>query len=367
MAHVGRRSWTRLAIAVPIVMAAVGAGVDVPRIGASVAIRDDRATTRGIRTGWERIPRALPANTMVVGGATGGPAGFVVVGSVHGPNRAPTGAIWTSGDGTTFSRVPAEGLPEDARFVTSAVSWRGRYWAVAAQGSVNGSIWTSRDARTWVVQDALGGAALGLVKADGLGLLGISWTGIAFSSDGTTWHPTNLTGVVLGVARLGARVFAVTDRGPSASDRRAVVWSTSDGSAWLPLADLGPLRLGDTVGFAGWRAALWATTFPGDDARRSQVWRSADGEQREPVATDQRADSTFDRLTPLGRHLVATGWEDRFTPGAWVTRDGGRWVAAGLPQSRPGRLTVTATHGRTLLALCSAENPDVYRFIAPRS
>jgi hypothetical protein len=364
MAHDRRRSWPRLAIAVPIVMGAVGAGVDVPRIDASVAIRNDRATIRLVQDGWDRIPRALPASTMAVGGATGGPAGFVVVGSVHGPNRAPTGAIWTSGDGTTFSRVPSEGLPEDARFVTGAVFWRGRYWAVA-HASDHGSVWTSRDARTWAVEDVLGGAALALEKADGLGLLGIAWTGIALSSDGTTWTPTNLTGVVLGVARLGGRVFAVTDRSPSASDRRAVVWSTSDGSAWLPLADLGPLRLGDTVGFASWRAALWATTFPGDGARRSQVWRSTDGEQWEPVVTDQRADSTFDRLTPLGRHLVATGWDDRFTPGAWVTRDGRRWVAADLPRPRFGRLTVTATRGSTLLALCSAENTDIYRFTAP--
>ncbi len=85
-----------------------------------------------------------------------------------------------------------------------------------------------------------------------------------------------------------------------------------------------------------------------------------------PPAGRGPSGSTFDRLTGVARHLVATGFTTRSRPGAWISEDGKDWTPMRLVRPPGGRLDLTATNRDVLVAFNSGGLCDFYRWHQPR-
>lgn len=198
---------------------------------------------------WTRVPH----NEALFGGAdntmtrmedvTAGGPGIVAAGFAQQPGSGLVGALWTSPDGTDWTRVPTD----------------------------NGVFGGARD------------VAVLSVAADGLRLVAVggwhiaqSWT----SNDGLEWQrtfhdpdaPSNMTDVVstdVGLVAVGSI--------DSGKDRYPAVWTSVDGSDWhLDEADLGLLGEGtmEAVAADGDRlvAVGWAWENEASDNIRPVVW-----------------------------------------------------------------------------------------------
>lgn len=208
---------------------------------------------------WYRVPHSeqvfggsqsmLPTDEYIRGVAAGGP-GVVAVGS-SGMLSATDAVVWTSSDGTTWSRVPHD-------------------------------------------EDVFGGAEMLDVVAGGPGLVAVGradgiaavWT----SEDGREWTKVSGEGAGFGRAERST-IYAVTTGGPglvaiggdatSGPSYEPVVWTSVDGITWERVPDLG-FPSGDymsdvigggpgliAVGYANagddkWDAAVWVSPPPGD-------------------------------------------------------------------------------------------------------
>jgi hypothetical protein len=218
--------------------------------------------------------------------------GFVAVGSTpHGP--AHRGAIWTSADGSGWSRVPDAAMFAQAS-IEDVVTFRDRLYAVGFVStttlgvSPRAAVWSSDDGRTWTAVSTIDGAA-----------------------------DSQMNAVVAGPRGLVAV-------GSSAAPRGQAAWTSSDGVTWtrVPHSDalapgIAPGGMRDVIVVEGGFVAIGATGGPND----AMIWTSANGTTwtRAALAAAQRTGS-ISAVATNGTRIVAAGTSGEVgPPAAWIS------------------------------------------------
>lgn len=248
----------------------------------------------------EPVPDAVGA---LLSGITAGGPGFVVVGSLlDADGETEHGAIWTSSEGVTWTRVP-DGPVFAGATIREVASAGGHVVAVgelsappptdpeAEPPGGHAVVWLSEDGLAWrraaddpsFARDGMSkiaGGPLGFVAAGGDGSLDASlWT----SKDGATWQAAGPVD-----AFHDAAVYAVISGGPGwvAVGEQAfagAAWSSVDGSAWTQATAVGGAEEAQLVDVAVTTNAIVSVGAGQDGAA---VWRSGDGRTWERVADD---------------------------------------------------------------------------------
>jgi Putative zinc-finger len=203
---------------------------------------------------WTRVPHSTVLDvggfidTMedpMTGGMRGviaGPAGLVAVGSVcQNDPAACKPAVWTSTDGT--ARTRAADVPNVPGVLKAVATSRSGYVAVGAQ-SCSGS----------PLSQAGGCPALILTSPDGQ-----AWT----------QQPFEQSGDLRTITWIGDRYFATAPDGPQ------LLWTSSDGSTWVPAAVEGGLAKPDLGFVVEWQLAATPETA---------VWLGPAGMETAPKA-----------------------------------------------------------------------------------
>jgi hypothetical protein len=222
-----------------------------------------------------------------------GPGRLVAVG-VHGQLDSGPATVWTSSDGATWTRTPADDLDRSV-----ILDMRSGGPGFLATGYEERPIWTSEDGVSWSrLPGRIGSSGdISAVAPGGPGLVAVgSFPGAWFSSDGETWERASVPpvppDVYLGddgkhpqvflsdVAEGADRLVAVGETLLDDNSYRVVVWTSGDGRSWtdVPIqAEVFPsgssiydLTSGPdgfvAIGRAGNLAAIWTSA----DGRR---WR----------------------------------------------------------------------------------------------
>lgn len=253
-----------------------------PNLQATIWFSPDAAS-------WERIPLGLdgagtaPGDRLAVRvyAVTWDGRQFVAVGEdrsdFNGRNFAKAqarAAVWTSPDGRTWTRVPHTAALDVGKFFDTLEdpATGGMHDVVAGpaglvavgsvcDGSPNGcqpASWTSTDGHTWerapdmltapgaltsVVASPSAYVATGLAKCDGCSTIALT------STDGRSWGVQEFDhlGHFNSLAAIGDRLFAIS------SDPSMAVWTSKDGTDWLPSAVVGGPTTG--AGVATWHVA----------------------------------------------------------------------------------------------------------------
>jgi hypothetical protein len=235
---------------------------------------------------WSRVPH----DEVVFGGdgdqemvsvTVGGP-GLVAVGW-EGSLFDQDAAAWTSPDGITWSRVPHDeavfGGEGDQQMVSVTAAGPGLVAVGPDLSDFEAGVWTSPDGITWSRPPADTAVAGGIhirfmsgVTAGGPGLVAVGWEATPGEIDATAW--TSADGIswsqvpTLAAALAGEAVqsmLSVTAGGPglvavgldsSTGDEDAAVWTSSDGADWSRVPDIeailgGPDNQGMTSVTAG--------------------------------------------------------------------------------------------------------------------
>lgn len=195
----------------------------------------------------------------------GGP-GLVAVGSETLDQPLGTQAvIWTSDDGTSWSKIPAAELgsddPDDPTFWLSDVTVGGPGLVAVGRafnstepdpcGGCGGAVWTSMDGITWerapVDPDLLDGIERVAAHQSGLVAIGSGWTddqkngAMWISPDGLSWtavpHAPKLTSITATGSGLlvGVGTEELEENACDADangDCLAVAWTSVDGTTW---------------------------------------------------------------------------------------------------------------------------------------
>jgi hypothetical protein len=197
-------------------------------------------------------PKALggPGDQVMNRVATGGP-GFVAVGFDPSGQRSAA-AVWTSSDGSTWQRVTGsrEALAGDQlkmRDVTDGGPGLVAVGFSGPQGNSDAVVWTSADGTTWTrltgspkVFGGPGSQVMATVVAGGPGLVAVGAdntdAAVWASKDGTTWTKVPADPAVFGVGGDQFMNFAVsTPKGivaVGADGQDAAVWVSADGEHW---------------------------------------------------------------------------------------------------------------------------------------
>jgi hypothetical protein len=198
---------------------------------------------------WSRVQLEPPVD----GGSpasflVAGPDGLVAVGVDEGP-----ATVWTSADGTAWTRTPAETL--DGAAISDITNGDLGFIAVGDSGGERAS-WTSEDGISW---DRLPDPDLGdtlfvsAVEPGGPGFVAVgSWMGAWYSVDGITWERAAVPPVPSEVYpgddgktpqiylsdvagwrdRLVATGYAMLTSDGNFDHPVAVLWTSRDGRAW---------------------------------------------------------------------------------------------------------------------------------------
>jgi len=299
--------------------------------------------------------------------------GLVAVGwDLSDGDNVQSGAVWTSSDGVTWSRVLGdEGVFGDpnSQWMESVAAWEGGLVAVGWELSgnspdtaeVDGAVWISSNGVTWSrvpddegVFGQMNSVAVwegGLVAVGAelsrnttntaeVDVNGAVWT----SSNGVTWSRVpDDEGVFGGPDSQGMESVAVWEGGlvavgwdDSGDDRDAAVWTSSDGVAWSRVVgDEGVFGGPDSqriVGVAAREAGLVAVGWDdsGDD-RDAAVWTSSDGVSWSRVPDDEGVfggpgSQTMAGVAVWEGGLVAVGLID-----SGGDRDAAVWLASDPP------------------------------------
>jgi serine/threonine-protein kinase len=272
-------------------------------------------------------------------------------------------AVWTSSDGRRWTRVPGGTLGRIGEQRMDAVAAVGEELvAVGSErtgGDTDPAVWRSADdGTTW---DRVEGAASGLHEAGdqemrvvveatpGMVAAGFEtsqgdldaavWT----SKDGSSWIPLTLASLegpgdqqILGAATLGEQLVAVGSSTSETGDLDAAVWVRSAGS-WTKvdegsLGGPGDQQINAIVAGGTGSVAVGTDTSGGDlDAA---VWTSTDGRRWDRVPATGAAfggagEQRMSTVTWVGAFLVAGGSSAAVgsdPDGAiWVSADGVRW------------------------------------------
>lgn len=236
-------------------------------------LADDPAVNAAIWTSvdgytWSRVPH----EDEVFGGAwieavtVGGP-GFVAVGGTGGYNVHSDAAVWTSPDGITWSRVPHDESVfggTNSYFMSDVTVGGPGLVAVGSGGGIgpwdhgdnHAAVWTSVDGTTWsripnddallgdggnpapMLSVAAGGPGLVAVGSDFL-TAGRARTPVWTSPDGITWtrvpDDEASRGVMLDV--IAGRPGLVAVGCVCGLSWTPVVWTSVDGITWTPIPD----------------------------------------------------------------------------------------------------------------------------------
>jgi hypothetical protein len=219
---------------------------------------------------WSRVPHEddVFAGAWIDAVTVGGP-GLVAVGGTGGYNVDSDAAVWTSPDGIIWSRVPHDESVfggDDGQFISDVTVGGPGLVAVGSGGGIgpwdhntgtHAAVWTSVDGTTWSRvpnDDALLGtgsnpAPMLSVAAGGPGLVAVGsdfWaagrarTPVWTSPDGIIWtrvpDDETVRGVMLDVIGGGPGLVAVGCV-CGANAWTPVVWTSVDGIAWTPIPD----------------------------------------------------------------------------------------------------------------------------------
>jgi hypothetical protein len=258
-------------------------------------VSDDRAGLRADGGGW--------MSSVVAGGP-----GFVAVGSVdiEGQDEL-SGAVWTSTDGASWSRVPHDDAIFNSGRISSVIVGGPGLVAVGAidehpdlsvgvGGGGDAAVWTSPDGVTWSR---------------------VSHDDAVFGGPGHQW----MSDVTIGGPGLVAVGWDETNG--------AAVWTSADGIVWsrVPPSDLLSSRLRDTGD------SMTAVTAGGPGlvaVGGLTVWTSPDGINWSEVPDDTAfsgGSGGYPKITSVttgGPGLVAVGWIDHHAA-VWTSPDGVVW------------------------------------------
>lgn len=259
-----------------------------------------------------------------------------------GRDSAGGGAILTSADGITWTRVVAA---TTAQLPPLAAVSGWRQGVIAFGTGSHPSVWVSTDARNWrraaTDSAAFAGAGITDVVQGGPGLVaagyredpgetsepvgGLIWTSV----DGIAWHRAGNEdlfdlneGNLTAVARTGLGFVAV-----GADIDGSVLWTSSDGLHWTRLPRDSSFRGAGSSAITEFQGEILAlgARFP-DGA--PLVWRSSGGQRWTRDAGDRVFGpmSGVSDVTLFGSLLVAVG-RDRSGAAIWTSADGRSWTA----------------------------------------
>lgn len=306
-----RRGWLVVTAAAAAVLLLVGAG--------TLLLRANPSDSTGVAAppidqfpslSWSRVVLDEPADggpsEVSLRSAASDGARLVGVGQIGWPDTGTPsafgpsiGAVWTSTDGTTWSRVPHDEVVFGSTGVNSVTAGSQGFVAVGTarfgREPRTPAVWTSRDGLSWtrvphneavfgigeMSSVTVGGPGFVAVGSDGsfetMKVTAAVWT----SPDGITWsrvphddaafRPRGwMSSVVAGGPGLVAR--GADGQGP---DESRVIWTSPDGVSWsrIPLAGA-ELDDAEVSSVSAGGPGLVAVGTVGDDAA---VWTSADG------------------------------------------------------------------------------------------
>ncbi len=248
---------------------------------------------------WSRVPHedAVFGGAWIEAVTVGGP-GLVAVGGTGGYSVAGDAAVWTSVDGITWSRVPHDESVfggDDGQFISDVTVGGPGLVAVGSDGGIgpwdhntgtHAAVWTSVDGTTWSRvpdNDALVGTGgppvpmLG-VAAGGPGLVAVgsaipvdpeAGTPVWTSPDGLTWtrvpDDETLSGAMLDVVAGGPGLVAVGCVCRSGG-WMPVVWTSVDGITWTPIPVLRSIDHMSAVNIQGPYIVVVGSAAPQGDA-----------------------------------------------------------------------------------------------------
>jgi hypothetical protein len=223
---------------------------------------------------------------------TAGGPGLVAVGVNWGSGG---GAVWTSVDGITWSRVPRDEAVFGAGITTSVTAGGpglvavGRVWSIPDEDTDAG-VWTSVDGTTWsrVANDGLvfGGAGVQqmmAVTAGGPGLVAVGFEDLSFNGEGFT------------------------------EDRTAAVWTSVDGILWSRVPHDEAIFGGHSETMTSVTATAAGLVAVGHSDMGSVSWSSVDGTTWFRVPFDDTAAASMAGMAGVavgGHGLVAVGSTD---------------------------------------------------------
>ncbi|NNF52998.1 MAG: hypothetical protein HKN03_01005 [Acidimicrobiales bacterium] len=320
---------------------------------------------------WSRVPHHEAAafggeGEQGMSSVTVGGPGLVAVGWENG-----YAAVWTSADGLSWSQVAHDeavfgGRDTQMRSVSVggpglvAVGWEDEVLDEDAEPSA--AVWTSVDGSTWSRvphdEDVFGAALMTSVTAGGPGLVAVGMTtpggdgnaAVWTSDDGFNWtrvpHDETVFGgvdrqVIHDVTVGGPGLVAVGNDGgrgwwDNNPGNNAAVWTSVDGFTWSRVSrdepvfsDGGnPVMLSVTAGGPGLVAVGADSWLP--ELARTPVWTSPDGFTWTRVPDDETVRGSMTSVTAGGPGLVAVG-SDRIgsdtseATAVWTSVDGIKW------------------------------------------
>ncbi len=304
------------------------------------------------------------ADQVVVSIVEGGP-GLVAVGR-DGNDGALNAAVWTSANGTDWTRVPDDdtvfGGPGSQAMFSVAAGDSGLV-AVgydASGGDADAAVWTSPDGLTWtrVPHDeaTFGGDAdqdMLAVATGGPGYVAVGDDYSAGDSAGAVWtSPDGAAWTRVTTAAFGSTeaqtIETVTAGGPGLvavgyefveTDWNGAVWTSADGATWKRAADPTSALAGGNneaiLGVTATETGLIAVGY--DDASGdwdTRVWTSDDGAEWTLLPADQTVfggpgDQQVAKISSSGSGLVAVGRESAGNGAdavVWISTDGIEWT-----------------------------------------
>lgn len=306
---------------------------------------------------WARKPGLLPDAGNLTGVVAWKDA-FVAVGVDRARNSV---AIWTSGNGSDWSKggdtkdFLAKEFPTDIATDGKRIVITGFLSDGSSQGKPR--VWTSEDGSTWtrVAESALSGSAPTLfskVDANDKGfvaeLIGATSVQVASSSDGLVWkrHDAGSGSIGVGDSNVDVSDVIATPSGYLAvgsigKPADAAVWTSTDGDSWKRAvsASLGGDRFQSAdvavVGGPGFVVGGSGDTGP---AEYGAIWSSADARSwtltpQTPLLFGGTNGSGVEAFAKVGGKLLAAGHASAvgtggYSLGIWTSADGTTWKRA---------------------------------------
>ena len=384
--------WLRAVLVVPACLALAGCGAGAAATGAGgTAIASATASPVTASAGPPSAsappvpatasppadPIAIEAMTDMsafaagqVGDAIAAGPGFMVVGYVARAENGVDAAVWSSADGRTWAKGPAQQsfantLMTDVTARPGGFSAGGAACPPTGGGECVGiNLWTSSDGVAWAeARLSPSGEAecclLVALTAGGPGVVGMASDVSDVSSgpkdavsltsaDGSTWvahrrAPAFVDADATSVVAGGPGLVAVGGR----ADGSFAAWSSKDGKAWTSARPPTGKPAGEARDVIAAGPGFVAVGKDGSDAA---VWTSADGLTwtRLPAA-DALKGGVMDRVTRAGDLLVAVG-KAGFGAAVWTSPDGIAWTRSADQKSFEGtEMTSVAASGKTVV------------------
>jgi class 3 adenylate cyclase len=242
--------------------------------------------------------------------------GFVAVGQ-DDASGSPDAAVWTSGNGSTWTRQAPDALTEPGGQGMLGVAAGGPGFVGVGfrgnGGTLDAAVWTSKDGREWTAVEGDPGLegprneVMNRVAQTEVGLVAVGYQGLGgdrdaaawVSDDGFAWHQAEVpeqqrdqgTQEMRGIAARGNNLVAVGEDGLS-GNYDAAAWFSKDGTRWQrrpqpPDVFGGPgeqIMTSLVASGSGFVAVGWSTVTSDLDA---QVWTSEDGMEWSRLSYDE--------------------------------------------------------------------------------